>query len=101
MVNSGGNLVLKDGGTISGNRGSAAASYSSYGGGVYVDGSGMFAKQSGGIIYGSNATSALKNIANNGNAVYISASPAKIRNTTVGAGVTLDSAASGSVVGWE
>ncbi|MDR1219256.1 MAG: hypothetical protein LBK73_06545 [Treponema sp.] len=122
MVNSGGNLVLKDGAKITGNRASyygggvyvyggtftmsggeisgntASSPYS--GGGVFVNG-GTFIKQSGGIIYGSNATNALKNTANNGNAVYVGSSPVKIRNTTVGVGVTLDSAASGSAGGWE
>jgi hypothetical protein len=85
------------GGTISGNS-------ADYGGGVYVYG-GMFVKQSSGIIYGSNASDTLKNTATNGNsyghAVFVDSSPAKIRNTTAGAGVTLDSGVRGSSGGWE
>jgi hypothetical protein len=80
------------GGTISGN------TVSERGGGVYVN-SGTFTKQSGGIIYGSDATSALKNTAYSdsyGHAVYVSES--QKRNTTAGVGVTLDSGTSG---GWE
>jgi hypothetical protein len=78
----------------------------SYGGGVYVYSGGTFTKQSGGIIYGSNATSALKNTAYSdsyGHAVYvrISESSGKKRNTTGGVGGTLDSTKSGSAGGWE
>jgi NAD(P)H-dependent FMN reductase len=68
---------------------------------VYVNG-GTFTKQSGGTIYGSNADSTLKNTAiivgiePYGHAVYVSSS--KKRNTTAGAGVTLNSGTSG---GWE
>jgi uncharacterized repeat protein (TIGR02543 family) len=80
------------GGVISDNSASS-------GGGVYVPGT--FTKQSGGVIYGSNASSGLKNTSsvNNGHAVYVSSG--KIRNTTAGVGVTLDSAVSGSTGGWE
>jgi hypothetical protein len=57
-------MFTMNGGTISGN--SASGSYS-YGGGVYMDsslgGSGTFTKQSGGIIYGSDASDNLKNAA--------------------------------------
>jgi uncharacterized repeat protein (TIGR02543 family) len=81
------------GGEISGNTAST-------GGGVYNGGA--FTKQ-GGTIYGANAISSLRNTANSGNghAVYISSSPEKIRTTTAGVGVALDSAVSGADGGWE
>jgi uncharacterized repeat protein (TIGR02543 family) len=87
------------GGTISSN------TASTYGGGVYVS-SGTFTKQSGGTIYGSNASDTLKNTVTDGgsygHAVYVYAdSGSKIRNTTADSGVTLDSAVSGSAGGWE
>jgi uncharacterized repeat protein (TIGR02543 family) len=85
------------GGTISGN-------IASYGGGVVALTSGStFTKQSGGIIYGSNADNALKNTAGNnyGHAVYVDGISHKQRNTTAGVGVTLDSGQSGSAGGWE
>ncbi|MDR2246969.1 MAG: InlB B-repeat-containing protein [Treponema sp.] len=87
------------GGTISGNI--ASASYAAYGGGVYVE-TGTFIKQSGGIIYGSNALDeASKNTAeNNGQAVYVY-SGNKMRDATAGEGITLNSAASGAAGGWE
>jgi uncharacterized repeat protein (TIGR02543 family) len=92
------------GGTISGNTASSYSSYSSYssnGGGVSVDSSATFIKQSGGIIYGLDADSDLKNTADNGgHAVYVDTSPAKQRNSTAGAGVTLDSGMIGSAGGW-
>ncbi|MDR1220885.1 MAG: InlB B-repeat-containing protein [Treponema sp.] len=82
------------GGTISGNTASNA------GGGVLVDGAGMFIKQSGGIIYGSDASDSLKNTAASyGHAVY--SSGGKERNTTAGTGVILNSGTSGSSGGWE
>jgi hypothetical protein len=63
--------------------------------------SGTFTKLSGGIIYGSGASSALKNTAENGgHAGYINATGKK-RNTTAGVGVTLYSEMSGSAGGWE
>jgi uncharacterized repeat protein (TIGR02543 family) len=92
---SGGTLAMS-GGTISGNT-------ASNGGGVYVSG-GTLAKQSGGTIYGSNASGRLKNTANGdsyGHAVYVSGSPARIRNGTAKEGVTLDSTKSGAEGGWE
>jgi hypothetical protein len=87
------------GGTISGNSASS-------GGGVYVFSGGTFIKQSGGTIYGSNESDySLRNTAtygaDYGHAVYVESSPVKIRNTTAGTGVTLDSAVSGSAGGWE
>jgi uncharacterized repeat protein (TIGR02543 family) len=94
-------IFTMSGGTISGN----TASY--YGGGVYVGGGSTFIKQSGGTIYGSNASGTLKNTAASGDSsghavyMYIDSSPAKIRNTTAGSGVTLNSAVSGSAGGWE
>jgi uncharacterized repeat protein (TIGR02543 family) len=88
------------GGEISGN---TSSSY--YGGGVYVNYSGTFTKQSGGTIYGSNAGDALKNTATSGDsyghAVYVNTSPVKRRNTTAGVGVTLHSSIAGPAGGWE
>ncbi|MDR1636299.1 MAG: InlB B-repeat-containing protein [Treponema sp.] len=84
------------GGTISGNT-------SSSGGGVYVYSGTFIKQQSGGVIYGSNAGSTLKNTAgsgdNYGHAVFVR--PTKKRNTTAGVGVTLNSSVSGSAGGWE
>jgi hypothetical protein len=92
------------GGEISGNS-AAAGSYSvGYGGGVYVYG-GAFTKQSGGIIYGSDADSLLKNTAagsySDGHAVYVNSPPTQKRNNTAGEGVTLDSTQYGAAGGWE
>ena len=88
-----------NGGEISGN---SAAGSSSGGGGVYVYSNGTFTKESGGTIYGSNAEDALKNTAGSGNAyghgVYVDSS--KKRNTTAGAGLTLDSSLDGAAGGW-
>jgi parallel beta-helix repeat protein len=88
------------GGTISGNTASAS---DSSGGGVYVY-KGTFIKQSGGVIYGSDANDSLKNTARSGDryghAVYVY-SGSKKRNTTAGVGVTLNSGRSGSAGGWE
>jgi uncharacterized repeat protein (TIGR02543 family) len=91
---SGGTFTMS-GGTISGN--TAAAS----GGGVYVSSSGAtFTKQSGGIIYGSDAENAsLKNTATIGHAVY--AGNSQKRNNTAGTNITLDSAKGGPAGGWE
>ncbi|MDR1219934.1 MAG: InlB B-repeat-containing protein [Treponema sp.] len=91
-------VFVMNGGVISGNSASG-----SQGGGVYVTSTGTFAKQSGGTIYGSNASDALKNTASSdsyGQAVYVNSSPAKIRNATAGNGVTLDSAKDGTAGGW-
>jgi hypothetical protein len=66
--------------------------------------SGTFTKQSGGIIYGSDESSSLKNTAEGdsyGHAVYVSSSPAKKRNNTAGVDVTMDSKKSGTANGWE
>jgi hypothetical protein len=87
-----------NGGEISGNT-------ASHGGGVSVS-DGTFVKQSGGVIYGSNASdSSLRNTAGDGDsyghAVYVDIWPAKIRNATAGSGVTLDSSLSGAAGGWE
>jgi uncharacterized repeat protein (TIGR02543 family) len=83
------------GGTISGNTAESS------GGGVYVIGAaGSFVKSSG-TIYGSNADTVLKNTASSdayGHAVYYIDSSAKMRNTTAGTGVTLDSGTSDN---WE
>jgi uncharacterized repeat protein (TIGR02543 family) len=89
------------GGEISGNTASAS-DYYAYGGGVYVANNGTFTKESGGTIYGSNAEDALKNTASGGNAyghaVYVDGG--KRRNSTAGAGVTLDSSLDGNAGGW-
>jgi hypothetical protein len=90
-----GAMFTMNGGAISGN----TASYN--GGGVFVGSEGTFIKQSGGAIYGSDASSSLKNTAESdsyGHAVYVGTSPAKKRNTTAGSGVMLNSGSSG---GWE
>jgi hypothetical protein len=90
-----GGTFTMNGGTISGNTSSSG------GGGVYV-GSGTFTKQLGGIIYGLDADSTLKNTAasgyGTGYAVYVSAD--KKRDGTVGESVTLDSTKSGAAGGW-
>jgi hypothetical protein len=88
------------GGKISGNSGGP-------GGGVYVHNKGTFIKESGGVIYGSDADDdALKNTAtgdSNGHGVYvqIDESSGKIRNTTADSGVVLDSTKDGPSGGWE
>jgi hypothetical protein len=82
-----------EGGVISGN------TASSYGGGVFVYGT--FTK-TGGIIYGSNASAALKNTSTSGDSyghvAYFSGSPSKKRNTTAGENVNLNS---GTTSDWE
>jgi hypothetical protein len=88
-----------NGGTISGNT-------APRGGGVYVSGNSTLTKQSGGTIYGSNASDTLKNTAtygdSYGHAVYVYAdSGSKLRNTTADSGITLDSTVSGAIGGWE
>jgi hypothetical protein len=65
-----------------------------------VYGNATFTKQTGGVIYGSE-DEANHNSASEGQAVYISSSPAKVRNDTAFSHVTLDSAVSGSAGGWE
>jgi uncharacterized repeat protein (TIGR02543 family) len=94
FVNAG--TFTMSGGDISDN----SSSY--YGGGVYVSNNGTFTKQSGSIIYGSNASVGLKNSASSGDghAVYVGGSPVKLRNSTVGEGATLNSAQGGSTGGW-
>jgi uncharacterized repeat protein (TIGR02543 family) len=77
-----------------------------YGGGVNVSSGGTFIKSGGGIIYGSDAEGTLKNTAgsgdNYGHAAYVySSSGNKIRNTTAGTELALDSAKSGASGGWE
>jgi hypothetical protein len=95
------------GGAVSGNSASSSSNSSSNssGGGVYVD-SGTFTKQPGAVIYGSNESDGtLKNTAgDDGHAVYVEGSSGtglKIRNTTAGTGITLDSSLSGPAGGWE
>jgi hypothetical protein len=105
-VGVGGGRFTMSGGEISGNTVSSSNA-SAYGGGVHVNSSGMFTKQSGGVIYGADASDTLKNTASgyrDGHAVYVyiynSSSSDKKRNTTAGEGVTLDSAKTGAEGGW-
>jgi hypothetical protein len=86
----GSTLFTMSGGTISKNTANC-------GGGVYVNG-GAFTKQTGGTIYGSGAGD-LSNTATSGNghAAYVNSSPAKMRNNTADALITLDSSTSS---GW-
>jgi hypothetical protein len=70
------------------------------GGGVKVNNGGTFTK-TGGVIYGSDAEAALKNTAGNGNGHAVYVGNGKIRNTTAGPDVNLDSAKSGAAGGWE
>jgi hypothetical protein len=128
-TNSGGGVGVFDGGTftmtggeISGNMASANGggvgvygtftmsggaisnnAATSYGGGVYVYdySKWTFTKQTGGVIYGFEADTSLRNTAygsSYGHAVYASS---KKRNSTAGTEVTLDSAVSGADGGWE
>jgi uncharacterized repeat protein (TIGR02543 family) len=99
----GGGVLVSDGtfamsgGTISGN----TTGYD--GGGVSVD-RGTFTKQGGGTIYGSDASSILKNTTrDDGQAVfyYGNSFSFKKRNTTAGPGVNMDSTKDGSAGGWE
>jgi hypothetical protein len=94
------------GGTISGN---SSSSRSSYGGGVYVNGSGTFTK-TGGTITGyaddtvngnvvKNDSGVVQN--NQGHAVYVRSNTLKRRESTAGPGVNLDSSVSGAAGGWE
>jgi hypothetical protein len=102
-----GTFTIQDNASVGKNGVYSSAEYEhrSYGGGVYVDASGVFTKQPGGIVYGLDAGNALENTvgssANYGPAVFVNSSPAKIRYNTAGAGVTLDSAVSGAAGGWE
>jgi hypothetical protein len=83
------------GGVISGN-----SAFDSRGGGVFVWYDGTFTKtNTGGIIYGINASMELRNTSgyNIGDAVY-SASPSRSRNTTVQANEALSTSSS---AGWE
>jgi hypothetical protein len=97
-----GTFTMQDDASVSGNTASDSGPYS-YGGGVYAAGGGTLAK-TGGVIYGSDADGDLKNTAGtNGHAVYIEAygSPAKVRDSTAGTEVALDSAVDGAAGGWE
>jgi hypothetical protein len=99
---SGGGVGVWDNGTfmMSGGNTASNTSNSTYarGGVVYVGSGGTFTKQSGGIIYGSNASASLKNTARDGDSyghavyAYISSSSIRKRNSTAGVGVTLNSA---------
>jgi hypothetical protein len=94
---------IMNGGTISGNT-------AGRGGGVYAGVSAAFTKSATGnaIIFGSDASSSLKNTATNGDssghAVFYFGSSSltnEKRNTTAGATIALDSSKSGSAGGWE
>jgi hypothetical protein len=102
---SGGGVIVYDngtftmeGGVISGNTASSPSS-NSYGGGVFVYSDGTFTKSGGGTIYGGSGADA--NTAANGKAVYVNSSKVKVRNTTAGPGVSLNSNISGTAGGWE
>jgi fibronectin type 3 domain-containing protein len=86
-----GGAFTMSGGEISGNT-------STSGGGVYVSSNGTFTKSGGGTIYGSDASSALKNTATNGDnyghyghAAYVGGSPTKKRDMTAGPSVNMNS----------
>jgi hypothetical protein len=91
------------GGEISGN------TAGSVGGGVYVDAAGGFIKQTGAVIYGSDASSTLKNTATSDDSYYYGHyghvvyghHGGLVRNTTAGLDVNLDSTKDGSAGGWE
>jgi hypothetical protein len=90
-----------EGGSIRGNSAISGGEYG--GGGVAVSGTTSQFTKTGGVIYGSDAyKDALKNTTTNGNGhavyVYVSGSPAKIRDSTADEVVTMDS---GSSDGWE
>jgi hypothetical protein len=82
-----------NGGEVSGNTASTSNSFnfSRSGGGVYVSDNGIFTKQLGAVIYGSDESdNTLKNTAGgSGDAVFVAGSPAKILNTTAGRDITL------------
>jgi hypothetical protein len=81
---------MKGNATISGN--TTSSSYGS-GGGVYISGSaasgyGSFVK-TGGVIYGSNADTALRNVAGSGGGAAVFVDATHKRETTVGTGQTM------------
>ena len=97
-ADNGGGVYVSGAGTFRMSGGEISGNTAGNGGGVYV--SGGFTKQSGGIIYGSDAESGLRNTAagsteSRGQAVYANG---KKRDSTAGVGVTLDSSSAG---GWE
>jgi hypothetical protein len=101
-VAAGGTFAIQGSVSVSGN--TASSGPNAYGGGVYVADGGIFTKGSGSTIYGSDTDDALKNTAgyaNYGPAVFINSSPVKIRYSTAGTGVTLDSAVDGTAGGWD
>ncbi|MHC6202095.1 hypothetical protein ACYULU_02760 [Breznakiellaceae bacterium SP9] len=98
-------------GTLTMSGGIIGGNGAGYGGGVYIGGGGIIKKSStGGIIYGANNLDAtLKNSAiGNGDAVAVYVdyedyrkNSSKSRNSTVGAGMSLDSTKDGKAGGWE
>jgi hypothetical protein len=99
--NSGGGVCVGSNGTFTMSGGAISGNTTSYGGGVYSNGT--FTKQSGGTIYGSDASTSLRNTASSssyGHAAYVYTGSKK-RNTTAGTSVTLYSSISGSSGGWE
>jgi len=99
------------GGEISGNTSTSSSSYSSYGGGVYVDsGYSPFFKKTGGTIYGYTAgeskSNVIKNnsgfvIEGNGYAVYVGGGYTKRKETTAGAEDNLSYIRMGNFPTWD
>jgi hypothetical protein len=90
----GGGVYVGEDGTFTMSGGEIAGNTAYAGGGVYVGEDGTFTMSGQSTIYGSDASAALKNTTQggNGHAVYVSSSPAKMRNTTAGPDVDLNSA---------
>jgi hypothetical protein len=105
----GGGVSVDNTGIFTMNGGTLGGNAAKTGGGVYVNSSGVFTKAApGGIIYGSDENTALKNTVAEGNsgghAVFVSGGTNgvhKKRNTTAGINVALDSTSQGSAGGWE
>jgi uncharacterized repeat protein (TIGR02543 family) len=89
-----GTTFTMSGGTISHN-----SATSGNGGGVFVA-SGTFTKTAAGTIYGMNDGTLANTASGTGYTVYV-ANGSKVRDTTAGAGVTLDSETEGIAGGWD
>jgi prepilin-type processing-associated H-X9-DG protein len=90
------------GGSIAGNTVQSLGTADRLGGGVYIK-AGVLIKGPAAAIYGFDLDSgaALRNIAfTDGHAVYVETGP-KVRNTTAGIGVTLNTGLSGAAGGWQ
>jgi uncharacterized repeat protein (TIGR02543 family) len=92
----GGGLIVYSSGTFTMNEGVISGNKASYGGAVYVA-NGTLIKPSGGVIYGSDASDGLKNIASGGTSVVFSS---KKRDSTVEANEKLDTREGGAAGGW-